>query len=93
MNNTMLTGEIKVNEHISALYEHCPECKDTRCILRSDLCTETVEIHTPFYPGHKNLSIKSSLQIDLRELVPYFEIIMQGKAPKGPIMVSTIISE
>ena len=85
MNNiTILTGEIKVHEHITALYEHCPECKDTRCIMKSDLCTETVEFHTAYYPGRRGMSIADSLKIDMKELIPYFEIIMRGKIPKVP---------
>ena len=91
-NHTILSKEIKLDEHIFAFVEHCPECKYTRCVMRSDLCTETVEFKTSCYSGHIGNNL-SSLREDLRELITVFEMIMEGKAPKGPFMVSTVISE
>ncbi len=92
-NNTILSGEFKVDEHVNVWFEHCPECKYTRCIMRSDLCTETVEFKTQFYPGRQGMSISESLKIDLSELIPVFEAMVAGKTPKEPFMVSTVISE
>jgi hypothetical protein len=89
-NHTILTGKIKLDEHIFAFVEHCPECKYTRCVMQSDLCTETVEFKTSYYPGK---DIFSSLKEDLRELIPVFDAMVAGKAPEKPFMVSTVISE
>lgn len=93
MNNTNLNGEFKVDDNISVWFEHCPSCKETRCIMRSDLCDETVQFQTKYYPGRRGMTIADSLKIDMRELIPYFEMVSEKGAPKGPFMVSTLISE
>ena len=61
--------------------------------MSSDLCDETVQFQTKYYPGRRGISISDSLKIDMSELVPYFEMVTEKGPPKGPFMVSTIISE
>ena len=93
MNKTIITGEFRLMPCYKVSFEHCEDCKWTRCIMQSDVCDETITFQTKCYPGHTGMSIVESLKIDMRGLIPTFDAMVAGKAPEKPFMVSTVISE
>lgn len=94
MNNhtsKLIRGEIRVEPCYTVFFEHCTDCKATRCIMQSDLCSKTVEFKTEYYPGRNGMSIADSLRIDMEQLIPCFDVYMEcGRLPQ---YVDTVISE
>lgn len=91
MNNSIIRGTFRIKDSYTVFYEFCTRCKNMRCVMKSDLCNETAEFQTDYYPGRHGMSILESLVIDMeRELIPHFEAMMKGEAPRVGFVSTSI---
>jgi hypothetical protein len=69
--NNLMHGEFRIEPCFTVYFQHCKDCKETRCIVVSE-CGSELDVTSDHYVGYEGKSICESLKMDMPNVISQY---------------------